>query len=204
MFGLFFFIICHSEIWYDPCAIFRTYHDVFQLEISVNNALTVYKLESIGDVSRPSNYTSHGTRCLGQTRYIVPILENASHQVFFAKFHHKSYSQPFFFSNQCSTIEIYDEWIIQLPRKNLDSWITFRPMSLRQYHSFFHRLIVAKLWFHFVVKCFHFVSLFKFLLVTNVNYQKSKALGPKNYLQNKIKKLQRQLKQGNKQRARKG
>ena len=43
--------------------IFRTYHDVFQLEISVNNALTVYKLESIGDVSRPSNYTSRGTRC---------------------------------------------------------------------------------------------------------------------------------------------
>ena len=154
-----FFIICHSEIWYDPCAIFRTYHDVFQLEISVNNARTVYKLESIGDVSRPSNYTSHGTRCLGQTRYIVPILENASHQVFFAKFHHKSYSQPFFFSNQCSTIEIYDEWIIQLPRKNLNSWITFSPMSLRQNHSFFHRLIVAKLWFHFVVKCFHFVSL---------------------------------------------
>ena len=91
--------------------------------------------------------------------------------------------------------------MIQLPRKNLDSWITFSPMSLRQYHSFFHRLIVAKLWFHFVVKCFHFVSLFQFLLVTNVNYQKSKALGPKNYLQNKIKKLQRQLKQGNKQRA---
>ena len=40
---------------------FRTYHGVFPLEISVNNALTVYA--SIGDVSRPSNYTSRGTRC---------------------------------------------------------------------------------------------------------------------------------------------
>ena len=94
--------------------------------------------------------------------------------------------------------------MIQLPKKSLDSWITFSLVSLRQHHSFFHQLIVAKLWFHFVVKFFNFVSLFQFLLVTNVNYQKSKALGPKNYWQNKTKKLQRQLKQGNKQRARKG
>ena len=40
------------------CVIFRTYPDVFQLKISVNDAVTVYELESIGDASRPSNYTS--------------------------------------------------------------------------------------------------------------------------------------------------
>ena len=44
------------------CVIFSTYPDVLQLKISVNDALTVYELESIGDASRPSNYTSRDTR----------------------------------------------------------------------------------------------------------------------------------------------
>ena len=48
------------------CVIFRTNLDVFQLKISVNDALTVYELESIGDASRPSNYTSRDTRYCGQ------------------------------------------------------------------------------------------------------------------------------------------
>ena len=53
-----------------------------------------------------------------EDRYIVLILESASHQVFFAEFHHESYSQPIFFSNLCSTTELNVEWMIQLPKKN--------------------------------------------------------------------------------------
>ena len=46
-----------------------------------------------------------------EDRYMVLILENASHQVFLAEFHHESYSQL------CSTIELNIKWMIQLPKK---------------------------------------------------------------------------------------
>ena len=52
-----------------------------------------------------------------EDRYIVLILESASHQVFLAEFHHESYSQLIFFSNLCSTIQLNIKWMIQLPKK---------------------------------------------------------------------------------------
>lgn len=106
-------------------------------------------------------------------RYIVLILEDASHEVFLAEFHHESYSQLIFFSNLCSTIELNVEWMIQLPKKKWDSWITFNLVSLKQYHSLFHQLIVVTLWFHYVVIFLHFVFIVSILLSKIVNYQKT-------------------------------
>ena len=108
-----------------------------------------------------------------EDRYIVLILEDASHQVFLAEFHHESYSQLIFFSNLCSTIELNVEWMIQLPKKKWDSWITFNLVSLKQYHSLFHQLIVVTLWFHSVVIFLQFVFIVSILLSKIVNYQKT-------------------------------
>ena len=97
-----------------------------------------------------------------QTRCNVLILENASHQVFLAEFHHESYSQPIFFSNQCSTIKLYSE--VKIHELPLDK-------CLRNNITLFSSVNSCHAMISFCCYIFTFCFIVPILLSKHVNYR---------------------------------
>ena len=96
---------------------FWTHQYIFQLEISVNDTLSVNVFQSIGDVFCPSDHISRSCSSWWPTRYISFMPENVPHQVFLTELHHQYCFQLLPFLMQCCTIELYNKGTIKLPTK---------------------------------------------------------------------------------------
>ena len=83
-----------------------SYQDVLELEVPVDNSLTVYKRKSTSDLSRPSTYFSKNIRIVSWR--CLWVIEDLTLQVSFALFKNQDHSCGVRFLEKGCAIKLYN------------------------------------------------------------------------------------------------